>query len=103
MTEAELFMAYGVDPSLLHRGGQRMRTALALVIARDGRTCARCCRLVDVGLSGLHPHGPTLGHRIAVASGGTDELGNLQLEHRVCNLNGAPSVGDAEPKIARPI
>lgn len=102
MTEDELLSAYGVDRSRLHRGGQYRTTTLRLIIARDGATCARCGRWVDVDLSGLHPHGPTLGHRVAVGAGGTDAIDNLQLEHRVCNLNAAPSVGDAEPRIAQP-
>lgn len=102
MTEDELARAYGVDPSRLHRGGQYRTTTLRLVINRDGPACARCTRLVDIGLSGLHPHGPTLGHRVAVAAGGTDAIDNLQLEHRVCNLNAAPSVGDPDPKVAQP-
>jgi len=95
--------AHGLDPSRLHNGGQAKRTALELVIQRDGPWCWRCSGWIDKRLSGNHPRGATLGHVIAVAAGGTDDLSNLAPEHRVCNLNGAPSAGDPAPKVAVPI
>lgn len=97
---------YGVDParvSRLHDGGQAKRTALELVLDRDGPRCWRCEGWIDVRLSGNDPRGATLGHRIAVAAGGSDELANLAPEHRVCNLNGAPSAVDPRARIARPL
>ena len=102
MTEDELMRAYGVDPSRLHRGGQRSRTALGLVLERDGPWCWRCGRWIDTSLSGLHPAGLTLGHKIAVAAGGSDRLDNLGPEHRACNLNGAPAIGDPPARIVTP-
>jgi 5-methylcytosine-specific restriction endonuclease McrA len=72
--------------SALHRGGQRKRSALALIIERDGPRCRRCSGWVDVTLSGLRADGPTVGHVVPAARGGSDALDNLALEHRRCNL-----------------
>jgi 5-methylcytosine-specific restriction endonuclease McrA len=96
--------------SSLHSGGQRLRAARALVLRRDGPVCWRCGGWIDVRLSGLHPDGLTLGHKVPAGAGGTDHLDNLGPEHRRCNLTGyavPDPVGDpvaAEvATIARPI
>lgn len=80
--------------SRLHRGGQALRTARAGIIARAAGgpiVCARCGGIIDPGLSGLHPQGLTVGHRIAASRGGTDDPGNLVPEHRDCNMHGKAS------------
>ena len=90
-------------PPTLHQGGHRRRVALRQVIERDGPMCWRCGRWVDVTLSGLVADGPTLGHRTPVDAGGSDELVNLGLEHRRCNLAAGARVMPPRATIARPI
>jgi 5-methylcytosine-specific restriction endonuclease McrA len=71
-----------------------MRTARRQVVARDGAVCRRCGKPIDLTLSGRHPMGLTLGHIVAVAEGGSDELANLAPEHHRCNLG----AGDVAPR-----
>lgn len=89
--------------SILHQGGWRRRKALREVIERDGPTCWRCGRWVDVTLSGLAAEGPTLGHRHPVSLGGSDEPHNLGLEHRRCNRAAGARLEPPKARIARPI
>jgi len=56
-----------------------------------------------VTLSGLHPDGPTLGHKRPSIRGGADTLDNLGLEHRRCNLAAGARVDPPHAAIARPI
>jgi 5-methylcytosine-specific restriction endonuclease McrA len=87
----------------LARGGHRKRVALRLVVDRDGTRCRRCDGTVDVRLSGNHPDGPTLGHVIAASRGGTDELANLSLEHKRCNLVAGDRDDPPRALIATPV
>jgi 5-methylcytosine-specific restriction endonuclease McrA len=70
----------------LARGGYRIRATVRRLAQRDGNLCAACLEPIDLSLSGLDPDGPTLGHVISAAHGGTDHDANLCLEHRRCNL-----------------
>jgi 5-methylcytosine-specific restriction endonuclease McrA len=54
-------------------------------------------------LGGMHPDGPTLGHIIPAAQGGTDEDANLGLEHRRCNLAAGPRPTPPRALIAHPV
>ena len=65
--------------------GATLRRLRAFVVARDGAVCARCGFTIDMGLSGNHPRGFTLGHAWDRAKGGPDDASNLRPEHRECN------------------
>lgn len=80
-----------------------MRQARALVYERDGDRCRRCGRLINMALSGMDPAGPNLGHIIPAAQGGSDEIGNLGLEHRRCNLAAGPRLTPPRAALAVPI
>lgn len=84
------------------RGAAVART-IRLLVERDGTSCGRCGGIVDVGLTGMVPAGPTIGHRVPGSRGGSDALGNLQLEHRRCNLAGGNRLTPPRATIARPI
>jgi 5-methylcytosine-specific restriction endonuclease McrA len=70
----------------IRKGGRRIARVRQYLLVRDGARCGRCGGVLDMRLSGLDAMGPTLGHIVPVAEGGTDDLDNLQLEHRKCNL-----------------
>lgn len=73
-------------PSELHRGGARVGRTRRLLLQRDGPGCGRCHQPINMALPGTHTDGPTVGHVQAATRGGGDELANLRLEHRRCNL-----------------
>jgi 5-methylcytosine-specific restriction endonuclease McrA len=79
-----------------HRSGRWVAATVAYLRTRDGNRCGRCAEYVDPRLSGTHPDGGTIGHRVALAVGGLNTLENLRLEHRRCNL-GAGVDGGALP------
>lgn len=58
---------------------------LADVVARDGKKCHLCRKVVDVSLPGTDRMGPTIDHLVPIADGGLDELANVRLAHRACN------------------
>ena len=64
--------------SLLRRSDAARRRTRRYLIARDGLRCWRCELLISGEV-------PSIGHRIAVANGGTDHASNLALEHLRCN------------------
>lgn len=84
----------------LHRGGQRLEVVKRRIVNRDGPTCGRCHRSIDLSLSGLERDGLTLGHVIPVARGGSDDDDNLRPEHRRCNL-AAGAMSDAAAEARR--
>lgn len=53
---------------------------------RDGWKCHLCATQVDPTLSGLHEDGPTVDHLVPLSAGGIDELANVALAHRRCNV-----------------
>jgi hypothetical protein len=85
-----------------HRSGRWVRITLNALFAIHGDRCGRCLAPIDRRLSGLHPLGATIGHRIALADGGTDHLENLRPEHRICNLRAGrrdvPIATEPEPR-----
>ena len=87
----------------LHRGGRRVGLTVRLLRARDGDLCRRCGQAIDFGLSGLEGTGPTIGHVIPAAAGGSDALRNLGLEHRVCNLAAGARRDPPRALIAKPV
>lgn len=56
------------------------------LISRDGRRCHLCDGRVDVRLSGMHARGPTIDHLVPISDGGSDDLRNVALAHRECNI-----------------
>ena len=87
----------------LHRGGARIRATVRLILNRDGIRCRRCRLPIDMALGGMHPDGPTLGHILPMARGGGDDLGNLGLEHRRCNLAAGARADPPRAWLASPI
>lgn len=72
------------------RKSQKRRAAgrpvgLSDVVAARGRKCHICHCKIDLNLSGRHPQGPTIDHILPVSMGGTNDLANLNIAHRVCN------------------
>jgi len=72
------------------RKSQKRRAAgrpvgLSDVVAARGRKCHICHRQIDLNLSGRHPQGPSIDHILPVSMGGTNDLANLNIAHRVCN------------------
>ena len=53
---------------------------------RDGNRCHICEKRIDMRLSGVDPNGPTIDHLVPVSKGGTNDLSNLALAHRKCNV-----------------
>ena len=61
---------------------------------RDGWACRLCGRGFGEPPAWPHPMCVTIDHIIPVWRGGSDDLSNLQLAHRLCNMkkqNGSPS------------
>ena len=68
-----------------------------------GGLCQRCGLPIDPSLSGLLPGGLTIGHRLAIAHGGTNDRANLGPEHRRCNLSGGTDGPRPTAVIVEPI
>lgn len=60
--------------------------SMAEVAARAAGRCHICHQKVDLTLSGRDPYGPTVDHLIPLSEGGADELTNVALAHRQCNV-----------------
>lgn len=58
----------------------------ATIAERDDWACGLCGGLVDRGLRHPHPMCASLDHVVPLAKGGSNDEGNLQLAHLVCNL-----------------
>lgn len=63
-----------------------VRYTLAELGERDGWRCHLCRRSVDRTLPGTAAMGPTVDHLVPLAAGGMDELRNVSLAHRSCNV-----------------
>lgn len=87
----------------LARGGGRIGSTRRILRDRDGDLCGRCVTPIDFNVDGMAPDGPTIGHVIPAADGGTDELANLRLEHRRCNLAAGDRPTPPRALIARPL
>lgn len=55
------------------------------IYERDESSCQLCGQRVDLSLSGLDPHGPTIDHIVPLSQDGADAPHNVQLAHRICN------------------
>ena len=86
----------------LHAGGDRVGSTRRLLVALDGNRCRRGGDPIDMRLSGLLADGPTIGHIIPRSRGGTDDLANLGLEHRRCNLATGSRVAPPRALLATP-
>lgn len=87
----------------LARGGQRVALTRLILRERDGDRCGRCGELIDFARGGMDPAGPTLGHIIPAVDGGSDELANLRLEHRACNLSAGARPTPPRASLAQPV
>jgi 5-methylcytosine-specific restriction endonuclease McrA len=56
------------------------------LVALRGSRCHICQRKIDVRLNGLHPMGLTIDHLLPVSRGGTNDVSNLDVAHRRCNI-----------------
>ena len=66
--------------------GRRNRLLAYALWERNDRLCQRCGLEIDPTLHGYLPGALTIGHRIPVSLGGSNDPGNLGPEHRRCNL-----------------
>jgi hypothetical protein len=87
MTRRARRRAFAEAPPLLRRSDAARRRTRRYLIARDGLACNRCGEPISGEV-------PSIGHRLAVALGGSDHASNLALEHLACNkLGGASPAG----------
>ena len=85
----------GLGGSILRRSDAARRRMRRHLIERDGLTCARCGDPIE-------RETPSLGHRIALANGGSDYASNLALEHIDCNRRAGVTPGFfSEAQVAR--
>lgn len=68
-------------PRLDPRYGNR----LAAIYQRDGGICHLCHMPVPPEYDPDGDPSPTVDHLVPVAYGGSDDMGNLRLAHRLCN------------------
>lgn len=73
------------------RKSQKRRAAgnpvsLSEVVAARGQRCHICQRKINLCLSGRDMMGPTIDHILPVSMGGTNDLANLNIAHRMCNM-----------------
>lgn len=66
--------------------GPAGKYTLAEVAERDGCKCHLCGKSVNMSLSGMHPKGPTIDHLVPLSADGPDEINNVALAHRDCNV-----------------
>lgn len=55
-------------------------------MAHWGTNCYGCGLTVDMQADSALPHGPTIEHVIPIAHGGSNDIANLRISHRRCNL-----------------
>jgi 5-methylcytosine-specific restriction endonuclease McrA len=55
------------------------------LVIRDGEDCWLCGQRLDFDAPPNDNYYPSIDHVICRARGGTDEMSNLRLAHRVCN------------------
>ncbi len=68
------------------RGRSIRKYVLAITHGAETWPCHHCPLPVDCTLPGSAPNGPTLEHVIPISEGGTNDLENLRIAHRSCNL-----------------
>ena len=71
----------------------------------EGAPWRRHRRLINPTMDhrAMLPDGPTLGHIIPDSKGGTDDLANLGLEHRRCNLAAGARANPPRALLANPV
>lgn len=69
--------------------------ARAFVRRRDGDLCHVCGMSVLDGLPAFDPQQATLDHVVEHAAGGSNDVANLRLAHRVCNERRSEGFGRA--------
>lgn len=62
------------------------KVLIADLLARDGNTCPRCQRPIDMTLAYPHKYSRSIDHTHPISKGGTHTLDNTTLMHLVCNL-----------------
>lgn len=83
--------------------GQKVTSgeARAFVRRRDGHLCHVCRKPVLDGLPAFDPQQATLDHVVEHAAGGSNDVGNLRLAHRVCNEQRSAEFGRARQSPAK--
>lgn len=56
------------------------------VVAVRGNRCHICGKKIDLAVSRMSPGGLTIDHLLPVSMGGTNDLTNLHVAHRRCNV-----------------
>jgi len=75
---------------------------LRKIIYSTQTVCGICGKPVDFSIKPPHPLSPTIDHIIPLAKGGAPaDLSNLQLAHRICNLQKKNKILVAEVKDER--
>ena len=78
----------------LHGAPAEIGVTLQNLIKRDGLTCAICgleCIYGDDPLALLYP---TMDHIIPISKGGGHTWDNVQIAHRICNINKSNLIGE---------
>jgi 5-methylcytosine-specific restriction endonuclease McrA len=73
-------------PVRAHQRGKLFEETRQRIAARDRWRCQLCWQPIDPALRKPHPRALAVGHRVALADGGTDVDGNLEASHAECNL-----------------
>jgi 5-methylcytosine-specific restriction endonuclease McrA len=60
--------------------------SLTDVVRKSDGHCHLCSLPVNLTLPGSHPDGATVDHLIPVSLGGADDIANVALAHRRCNV-----------------
>jgi hypothetical protein len=68
------------------RAAGRIKVSRKQLLELRGNRCHICSKLIDLTLSGLHPKGFTVDHIFPVSKGGTNDVSNLHVAHRRCNM-----------------
>lgn len=68
------------------RGAGPIQVSRKHLIELRGNRCHICGKIINLQLSGLHPMGLTIDHLLPVSRGGTNEISNLHVAHRRCNV-----------------
>ena len=74
---------------------------IRLLRERDGDHCVRCRRPVRFDLTEGHDQGAALEMVVPTAAGGSDDIGNLRLCHRRCNVPGLDHTSEVTERMRR--
>lgn len=73
--------------------GRRVRKTIDLLAIVYGTRCAKCGAVIDLWRKHPDPLSPSIGHQLPRSRGGSDDLGNLRLEHLRCNEAAGNRIG----------